>query len=179
MVRAARSVLGPSDLVWDVVQETMLRAWQRRVAGWPSTGELRWQAFRMAQHVLRGRRRRSYHEERASRSEASGSSDPLRETGAAEQRKRVERELGRLCEPYREALVLYLEHGSYRAVARALRLPVGTVRSRLARGRRALRARLPAGGEGSRRAGPARDLPDSGRNREPMAPGREGPPEDG
>jgi RNA polymerase sigma factor (sigma-70 family) len=52
-------------------------------------------------------------------------------------------ELQHLPEEYRTALVLfYLEGKSYEETARTLRCPVGTVRSRLARGRKALHGRL-------------------------------------
>ena len=55
----------------------------------------------------------------------------------------IDEELGRLPERYRAALVLcYLEGHTHDEAAERLRCPVGTVRSRLARGRERLRHRL-------------------------------------
>src|SRR4051812_39627521 len=56
---------------------------------------------------------------------------------------RVHEELSRLPERYRAPLVLcYLEGPTHEQAAERLRCPVGTVRSRLARGREQLRSRL-------------------------------------
>jgi RNA polymerase sigma factor (sigma-70 family) len=58
-------------------------------------------------------------------------------------RAALEAELGRLPEAFRAPLELcYLEGLTHREAARRLRTPVGTVRSRLARGRERLRGRL-------------------------------------
>jgi RNA polymerase sigma-70 factor (ECF subfamily) len=58
---------------------------------------------------------------------------------------RLQREVGLLPRKYREALVLRNVEGlSYEEIAVALRCSVGTVKSRIARGRDALRERLEA-----------------------------------
>ena len=56
---------------------------------------------------------------------------------------RVEEELRKLSEPYRTTLILRdLEDMSYEEIAEVLEISLGTVKSRLTRGRDALRQRL-------------------------------------
>ena len=56
---------------------------------------------------------------------------------------RVEQELRKLPEPYRTTLILRdLEDMSYEEIAEVLEISLGTVKSRLTRGRDALRQRL-------------------------------------
>jgi RNA polymerase sigma-70 factor, ECF subfamily len=60
-----------------------------------------------------------------------------------EVRRRVEEELSKLAEPYRTTLILRdLEDMSYEEIAEVLEVSLGTVKSRLTRGRQALRERL-------------------------------------
>jgi RNA polymerase sigma-70 factor (ECF subfamily) len=67
---------------------------------------------------------------------------------AATEWARVARALDQLDEPQREVIVLVAGPGlTYDEIARALDLPVGTVRSRLARGRRRLRELLELDGQ--------------------------------
>jgi RNA polymerase sigma-70 factor (ECF subfamily) len=66
--------------------------------------------------------------------------DPERRARATELLERVEEALGRLPEHYR--VVVWLRDGedlSYQEIADALDVPIGTVRSRLARARGALK----------------------------------------
>jgi len=82
----------------------------------------------------------------------------LPEAGAAVQEDRValrdlERALWQLPEDQRVALLLVgMEGMSYEEAARVLDVPIGTVRSRLSRGRKSLRLRLDGRGEGTARA---------------------------
>jgi len=56
---------------------------------------------------------------------------------------RVEEELRKVPEPYRTTLILRdLEEMSYEEIAEVLEISLGTVKSRLTRGRQALRHRL-------------------------------------
>src|SRR5438445_8685359 len=58
---------------------------------------------------------------------------------------RVEEELRKVAEPYRTTLILRdLEEMSYEEIAEVLEISLGTVKSRLTRGRHALRQRLAA-----------------------------------
>ncbi len=70
---------------------------------------------------------------------------PLQCLARSEARARVESELRQLPEPYRTAVVLRdLEELSYEEVADVLGVSLGTVKSRLMRGREALKKRLEA-----------------------------------
>jgi RNA polymerase sigma-70 factor, ECF subfamily len=61
----------------------------------------------------------------------------------SEVRKRVDTELRKVAEPYRTTLILRdLEEMSYEEIAEILQISVGTVKSRLTRGRQALKQRL-------------------------------------
>jgi len=65
--------------------------------------------------------------------------DPERLALGAEERGRIDAALGRLPLEFREAIVLReLEELSYKEIAAVLAIPIGTVMSRLARGRRLL-----------------------------------------
>jgi RNA polymerase sigma-70 factor, ECF subfamily len=68
---------------------------------------------------------------------------PFDSVAHSEVKRRVEEELGKLPEPYRTTLILRdLEDMSYEEVAEVLEISLGTVKSRLTRGREALRQRL-------------------------------------
>jgi RNA polymerase sigma factor (sigma-70 family) len=106
--------------------------------------------YRVAHRVARQARshaiRRLHGEIRVADLEASASEDPeaadLREIGPV-----LDEELSRLPENYRAPLVLcYLKGRTHDQAAEELRWPVGTVRSRLARGRDLLRRRLTSRG---------------------------------
>src|SRR4030081_2316577 len=68
---------------------------------------------------------------------------PFDSAAHCEVRQRVEAELGGVPEPYRTTLVLRdLEEMSYEEIADVLEISLGTVKSRLTRGRAALKRRL-------------------------------------
>jgi RNA polymerase sigma-70 factor (ECF subfamily) len=71
------------------------------------------------------------------------SDSPFDEVARAEIRQRVEEELRKVPEPYRTAIVLRdLEEMSYEEIADVMQVSLGTVKSRITRGREALRQRL-------------------------------------
>jgi len=88
-----------------------------------------------------------------------GADSPFDRVAHEEVRARVEEELRKVSEPYRTTLILRdLEEMSYEEIAEVTRVSLGTVKSRLTRGREALRQRLTAyvqeaGLELGRRAG--------------------------
>ena len=68
---------------------------------------------------------------------------PFENVAHHEVQKRVEEELRKVPEPYRSTLILRdLEEMSYEEIAEVLEISLGTVKSRLTRGRDALRQRL-------------------------------------
>jgi RNA polymerase sigma-70 factor, ECF subfamily len=68
---------------------------------------------------------------------------PLQNVYDEELRARVETELKALTEPYRTTVILRdIEELSYEQIAEVMQTSVGTVKSRLVRGREALRKRL-------------------------------------
>jgi len=68
---------------------------------------------------------------------------PFDNVAHRELRQRVEAELRRVPEPYRTTLILRdLEEMSYEEIAEILQISLGTVKSRLTRGRQALKKRL-------------------------------------
>jgi RNA polymerase sigma factor (sigma-70 family) len=77
--------------------------------------------------------------------------DPEAAALCRDEQRTLQRLLGALCEEHREVLVLReIEDLDYREIARVTSLPIGTVMSRLARARAALRTQWlqQAGGEG-------------------------------
>src|SRR5947209_15328066 len=73
------------------------------------------------------------------------SDSPFETFSHREVQHRVEEELRKVAEPYRTTLILRdLEEMSYEEIAEVLEISLGTVKSRLTRGRQALRQRLAA-----------------------------------
>ncbi len=74
---------------------------------------------------------------------ANSSSDPEQETLARERESALRTALGSVRQVYREAVVLRdIEGFSYEEIAATLEISIGTVKSRLARGRQELRRKL-------------------------------------
>jgi RNA polymerase sigma-70 factor, ECF subfamily len=71
------------------------------------------------------------------------SDSPFDSVAQREVRQRVDAELRQVAEPYRTTLILRdLEEMSYEEIAEVLQISLGTVKSRLTRGRQALKQRL-------------------------------------
>jgi len=74
---------------------------------------------------------------------ADHSPSPFDETAKAEVQARVESELAKIADPYRTTVVLRdIEDLSYEEIAEVMQVSLGTVKSRLVRGRDALKKRL-------------------------------------
>jgi RNA polymerase sigma-70 factor (ECF subfamily) len=148
LVRVARHRLGSDDLAWEAVQEALLGLWMRdSTPENPRAWLLRAVALRSLQ-IRRAIRRRKAHEGGASsaRPESRRGDDPLQVVLVDELRTELHASLARLGPKHRSVLALHLIEGlDYAEIAGRLGVPIGTVRSRLARAREALRSGLTPG----------------------------------
>ena len=155
-------MVGNPEVAKDLAQETMLKAWAGLGSFRRGSAFYTWlYAIALNQVRTEFRRRKSVKGQamlpldapRTSGADPDGdrgSSDPAaRGPGPSEEAERrdeavrVHRALARLDEEYREAVVLRdLEGLSYEEIAEATGVPPGTVRSRIHRGRAALRGML-------------------------------------
>jgi RNA polymerase sigma-70 factor (ECF subfamily) len=142
----ARGLCGRPDFADDLVQETMVRAWNARERFRPDTSMKAWtfvilrNAF--LSEVRRNRFRGDYDEVAAERitAGAGGQEAPLHLAD-------LHRALQKLPPERREAVLLVGAGGfSYEEAAQIAGCAVGTIKSRVARGRAAL-ARMTEGGE--------------------------------
>jgi len=143
--RVALRILGCPEEAQDAVQEAILALW--RLRGRPP--RLRGWLVRTVVHRSLHRRRSELRRRRWEDQAASelGSTcplcDPEDELSRRELVVALERALGRLSSEHQIVLALRVEGLEYDEIAEQLDLPVGTVRSRLNRARRALRERMP------------------------------------
>ena len=137
----------------DVFQETFLRAW-RGLETFRGDSSLKTWLYTIALNRAKARQgtlarmRKVFASRRAAEEEdrpwpgeeaPDPSASPEEQTLALEQRTRLRRAIRNLPEEFRHAVVLRdLEGLSYDEIARVLGVPIGTVRSRIARGRAAL-----------------------------------------
>jgi RNA polymerase sigma-70 factor (ECF subfamily) len=141
--RYARALTRSADRADDLVQETLLRAIAKGHL-WQTGTDIRAWLFTIMhnQHVNMVRRamRDGTNVDIDQMSSALvATTDPT----ASRQLRELENALSRLREEQREVILLVgLEGMSYEAAAQILNVPVGTVRSRLSRGRDALRQLL-------------------------------------
>ena len=150
--RYARALAGNRSDADDLVQDTLERAWAR-AALWPGVRDMRAWLFGIMHNLhVDGLRRRLPTE---SLDDMSGgapleSSEPPVQTDRLALRD-LEAALTLLSTEQREVLLLVaLEDMGYAEVARTLDIPIGTVMSRLSRGRERLRALM------AERSGPVR-----------------------
>lgn len=134
----------------DLTQDTFLRI-HRKAAHFRGDSDLSTWIYRIAYNQcldhLRRRRRRPADSldgyEESGRSLPDPASGPEEHAFARVEAQRVRAALASLPEEYRAVVILReIEDLSYEQIAAVLRCPVGTVRSRLARGRRLLIERL-------------------------------------
>ncbi len=146
----ARRILRSHDLACDAVQEALLSLWMESAEPPDLHGWLVRTTVHKCLHVLRSQVRRGRHEESAGaqRQESCPLCDPAATTEDAELRGRLDHAIAALSEELRVTFLLRSEQGlDYREIADALSIPIGTVRSRLARARESLHEQL----AGSRR----------------------------
>lgn len=142
LTAAARRVVDDEELARDAVQEAFLSLWlQAELPPNPRAWLVRTVKNRCL-HLARGRSRRFKHEARARRSrlEASDRDDPAGRLECEEWNRIFLDSLDQLANDHRTILVLNLiDELDYQSIAIVLDIPLGTVRSRLSRARRALR----------------------------------------
>ena len=157
-----RMVTDPADAA-DTTQEVFIKVF-RGIKHFHGESSLKTWIYRIAVHEASNRRRWWFrHKSRETSIEppessgesgvasaikdslVDGADSPFDRVAHEEVRARVEEELRRVSEPYRTTLILRdLEEMSYEEIAEVTQVSLGTVKSRLTRGREALRQRLTA-----------------------------------
>jgi RNA polymerase sigma-70 factor (ECF subfamily) len=150
--RLIQRMVGSSEAVDDLAQEVFIRAY-RSIGDFKGESSLYTWLYKIALNLCRNhyrtRGRRPVHEELdendgATGLEAGGGS-PEDEVFRREFWQQLRRGLDALPDEQREAVVFCdLEGMSYEEMAEVMGVPIGTVRSRIYRGRRALQERLAA-----------------------------------
>ncbi len=172
----ARSLRDPADAA-DVTQEVFvkvfrnihafhgeasLRTWIYRIALHEASNQRRWWTRHKRQETTLDDTQENDDGETFSLGDtlATGEASPFENVVRAQTRERVEAALHKIPEVFRTAVVLReIEGFAYEEIAEILETSVGTVKSRLMRGRAALREALrPTNGEGTSPA-PRQELP--------------------
>ena len=155
-----RMVSDPADAA-DTTQDVFLKVF-RGMKHFNGESSLKTWIYRIALHEAANRKRwwfrHKAHETSIEPSESDGTSNadeamqraltdrhesPFDKVAHRELQHRVDAELRRLAEPYRTTLILRdLEEMTYEEIAEILQISLGTVKSRLTRGRQALKKRL-------------------------------------
>ncbi|MEW6743713.1 MAG: sigma-70 family RNA polymerase sigma factor [Planctomycetota bacterium] len=145
LLRVARHLAGDRHQAEDLVQTTFVVAIEQPHLYDPAQPVLPWLLG-----ILANRARHLRRQERRPRSpsqlDPQKSCDPAEEAERHELLETLRRSLAALPAPYREVLVLHLQHGlTAREIGEALDRPAGTVRTQIVRGLDKLRRLLPAG----------------------------------
>jgi len=144
LYRTAVRLLGDGAKAEDVVQETYLQAWKSFARFEPGTNCRAW-LFKILVNTIHHHRRNWFNLRRVPESEeilerTAASTAPVPEGIAREE---ILRALDGLPADYRAAVLLAdVEEFSYKEIAGLLDIPIGTVMSRLSRGRKLLREQL-------------------------------------
>ena len=145
MERLSRRILRDDGLADDAVQETLITFW---TCGETPANPRAWllQAVTLRSLCLaRTCRRRRRHEQQAclGRPERNLRDDPAQSLDHQDLLRSLHAGLDQIGEEYRAVFLLWaIEEMGYAEIAETLRIPIGTVRSRLSRSRRAIRATL-------------------------------------
>lgn len=142
-------VTGDRAKAEDLCQETFLKV-LRGLPSFRGESSLKTWIFRIAHNALRDQLRSTPAEESLAAEEDAPAIDPqdpspgpLQRVSERQLRQAVEGAMGRLPQIQREVLhLLYWDGLSISEIASALRLPEGTVKTHLFRGRKALRGRV-------------------------------------
>jgi RNA polymerase sigma-70 factor (ECF subfamily) len=147
----ASRVLADPNLAEEVAQDTFVALWRRPGAFDPERGSLRSFLLVVARNKAVDLVRKEEARKRATESllqEAASASDTPADGERIEDREEIRRALSQLSLVQREAIVLaYFGGRTYREVARELKIPEGTAKTRLRDGLVRLRALLNASEE--------------------------------
>jgi RNA polymerase sigma-70 factor (ECF subfamily) len=145
--RVAYSVVRDEHLSEDIVQETIMKAWQA-LPSWRGDGSLRGWVLSIAHNTAVSylRRIRDTTTEPARMPERASTADVERETDARADLERLRVALGDLDELSRSIVVMRdLDGMAYQQIADALDVPLATVKTRLLRARRELQRVVESG----------------------------------
>ncbi|MCI0623942.1 MAG: RNA polymerase sigma factor [Acidobacteria bacterium] len=146
LYRTAVRVIGDREIAEDLVQETYLEAWKSFRRFEPGTNCRAW-LFKILFHVIHHHRRKWFRfkftrEDEALLEQTLVYEPPIPQDITDEDMLAA---LDRVPQNYREVLLLAdVQEFSYKEVADTLNIPIGTVMSRLSRGRVILRTQLGA-----------------------------------
>ena len=151
LYRTAARVIGNRSEAEDLVQETYLQAWKSFHRFEPGTNCRAW-LFKIMFHLIQHQRRKWYNSKLVQESDEMLLQDTLAyepPVPADLSDEDILAALDRIPVHYREVVVLAdVQEFSYKEVAATLSVPVGTVMSRLSRGRKLLRDELSGFAEG-------------------------------
>jgi RNA polymerase sigma-70 factor (ECF subfamily) len=140
--QTAYRITGHREDAWDAAQEAFLRAFRALRTFRGEAIFSTWMTRIAVNAALDVVRRRPRHTPVTVETAAAGS-DPSDEVLRRDRQRRVQQAIAALPPDHRAVVVLRdVQEMSYEEIARALRVPVGTVRSRLSRAREALRVAL-------------------------------------
>lgn len=145
LYRTAARLVGNRGEAEDLLQETYLQAWKSFHRFEPGTNCRAW-LFKILFHLIQHQRRKWYNSKLVQESDELTLQDTVAYEPPVPQHlsdEDVLAALGRLSLQHREVVLLAdVQEFSYKEVAATLGVPIGTVMSRLSRGRRLLRAEL-------------------------------------
>ena len=144
--RYARALTRASDRADDLVQGTLLRALTKLHLWQPGTDIRAWLFTIMHNQYVNTVRREAREAATVDIEDISAKLVATTDPTARRQLVELDRALAQLCAEQREVLLLVgLEGMDYESVAQILGVPIGTVRSRLSRGRERLRELMGSG----------------------------------
>jgi RNA polymerase sigma-70 factor, ECF subfamily len=146
--RYSRALTRDTQRADDLVQDTLVRALMKQDRWEPGTNLRAWLFTLMHNQFVNNVRRANRETGAIDIDDVSSSLVATTDPTASRQLYELERALGQLAAEQREVILLVgLEGFSYEDAAKILAVPVGTVRSRLSRGRESLRRQFGIGDE--------------------------------